>query len=268
MLDAATALPLHPDPDRVVSARPDPAGMGKILHLLRTLSAYGKNLVEKLRQEDDLDDLPWYAFLTSLFGTTNPALITVVVIRGLLRAAVLQARLSSALARGSDSLLPIHVREGSLVREPRRRQPRAAGWTIPQGWPTGDPSLEREPAPEEEMFAEIAARDRDRPIGAILLDICLDLGIVPALMDPATWDELRLTIALYGGDPARLLACGLDPANPPGLTDTGTPAPGDSLPIAGQPTIAYPPWPAPPEQPPPPTLVCFAAQGWGKGPGP
>jgi len=52
------------------------------------------------------------------------------------------------------------------------------------------------------MYAEIVAQDRDRPIGPILFDICVDLGIVPAQMDPATWDELRLALTLYGADPA------------------------------------------------------------------
>ena len=65
---------------------------------------------------------------------------------------------------------------------------------MPPGWPAGDHSFDREPTYEEEMFAEIVAEDRGRPIGPILLDICLDLGIRPDLMDPATWDELCLAI--------------------------------------------------------------------------
>jgi hypothetical protein len=110
------------------------------------------------------------------------------------------------------------------------------------------------------MFAEIVEEDRDRPIGAILLDICLDLGIVPALMDPATWDELRLAITLYGGDPAPLLARGVDDADP-----AGTPSFSDSrIPAADSPTaehrplatgIMYPPWPAPFPQYPAPTCT-------------
>jgi len=107
------------------------------------------------------------------------------------------------------------------------------------------------------MFAEIVAEDRDRSIGAILLDICLDLGIVPAQMDPATWNELRLAITLCGGDPAPLLARAVASPNPAGLAGVGTPGPGDSPPIpgAGQPTIAYPPWPAPFPQSPAPACT-------------
>jgi hypothetical protein len=67
---------------------------------------------------------------------------------------------------------------------PSPRSPRGAGgWALPPGWPAEDPSRDREPEPEpeEEMYAEIVANDRDGPIGEILLDICLDLAIVPGL---------------------------------------------------------------------------------------
>jgi hypothetical protein len=40
---------------------------------------------------------------------------------------------------------------------------------------------------------------RRRPVGAIIADICLDLGIAPDQLDLAFWDEIRLAIILYGG---------------------------------------------------------------------
>jgi len=64
------------------------------------------------------------------------------------------------------------------------------------------------------MYADIVAQDRDRPIGPILFDICVDLGIVPAQMDPATWNALRLAISLHGADPAPFEARYLDLADP------------------------------------------------------
>jgi hypothetical protein len=272
--DTNIVQPAQPDPDRAEPARLDSVGTGKILHLLRTLFAYGRNLVEKLREEDDPNDLPWYTFLTTIFGTIDPAVITVVILRGLLRARALQARLSSSLTRGRAPLLPLPLREGDGGRGPGRddrclagvgglreggegrapgpRSRRAAESALPADWLARHSSLDRQPSPEEQMYAEIVAKDRDRPIGAILLDICLDLAIVPALMDAATWDELRLAITLHGGDPAPLLA---DADRLAGATDvgskppdsfqehsaTGTPGPNDSPPIAGQPAIVYPP---------------------------
>jgi len=47
--------------------------------------------------------------------------------------------------------------------------------------------------------AEIAAEIRRRPIGAVIVDICHDLGIAPGLLDRAFWDELSLAIMAYGG---------------------------------------------------------------------
>jgi hypothetical protein len=258
MSDTAAAPPpaaIEPDPDRAVPARLDPASVGNILRLLRTLFAYGRNLVETLRREDDANDLPWYAFATRIFGTTNPALITVFVIRGLLRVAALQARLSNSFAP-ARALLPLPLREGAggrglgrgPVRGPAPRQRHAAIWAIPPGWPAGDQSFDRPPSPEEQMYAEIVAEDRDRPIGPILFDICRDLGIVPEQMDPATWDELRLAISLHGADPAPFETRAIDSADP-----ADTPSSGDSH-IPNPPTadhrppaagVVYPPWPAP-----------------------
>jgi hypothetical protein len=268
------AHPQPPDPDRALPARPDSAGVGNIL-LLRTLVAFGRNVVEKLRQEDDPNNLPWYALLSKLYGTTNPALITIIFIRGLLRARALQARLSSSLARDRNALLPLLVRQGGGIRGPARARPPAAGAVIPLCWPSEDPSLDHLPTPEDEMFAEIAAKDRDRPVGAILLDICRDLGIVPALMDPTTWDELHLAITLYGGDPAPLLACHVGFAGPAAFAEPhsaiSTPGPGDSppIPVSGRSIIAYPPWPAPPDQPLPSWQDrCRKADRWRMGLGP
>ena len=50
---------------------------------------------------------------------------------------------------------------------------------------------------------EIAADIRRRPIGAVLADICHDLGIMPGQMDRALWDELVLAMVQYGGSVAR-----------------------------------------------------------------
>ena len=251
----APAEAVHPDPHRAVSARLDPAGVGNILRLLQTLVAYGKNIVQTLRQEDDPEVLPWYTGLTRIFDTTNPALITIYMIRGLLRAAALQARLGRSVA--SLPALPLPDREAKQTRPagsaPGPCTPRVAGWrTFPPGWPAGDTSLDRLPTPEEEMYAEIVAEDRDRPIGPILFDICVDLGIIPAQMGPTTWHELRLAITQYGADPTPLEARNLDLADPaqPGApaVHAGRKSEAHSATPTDDPDltpIAYPPWPAP-----------------------
>ena len=243
----------QPDPNRALPARLGPAGTLKILRLLDTLVAYGRNLAALLRQHDDPGVLPWFAFAAGIFGTTNPALITVLITRGLIRAAGLQARLLAIL--GGENRTATRIAGGS--RSPR--EPRAAAWLASPDWPAIYPSLDRPLTIEQETAAEIAVEDHDRPIGAILLDICLDFGIVPALMEPATWDELRLALTLYGGDPTPLEARGIASADPAAgrkseaLSATGTPGP----------IVATPPWPTPQQEPPP-----LAGGGWGRGPGP
>jgi len=259
MPNPATARtePPHPDPDRAASARRGPGSVGNILRLLHTLIAYGRNVVQTLRETDDPKVLPWFAVLTRIFDTTNPALITVYMIRGLLRAAALQARLGKGLASLSTVSSPQNRAaertdaESAPSRAPAPRRPPAIGWrTFPPGWPAHDSSLDRLPTPEEQMYAEIVDQDRDREIGPILFNICVDLGIVPAQMDPATWDALRRAIALHGADPAPFETRHLDLADPAptAAPDVGhvrvTPIPAPASPTADH-GIAYPPWPAP-----------------------
>jgi hypothetical protein len=61
--------------------------------------------------------------------------------------------------------------------------------------PTEDPRLARLPTE-----AEIAAEVRSRPVGAVIVDICCDLGIMPGHLDRAFWDELAHAIIAYGGN--------------------------------------------------------------------
>ena len=46
---------------------------------------------------------------------------------------------------------------------------------------------------------------RRRPVGAVIVDICGDLGIAPGHLDRAFWDEINHAIIMYGGSLARLL---------------------------------------------------------------
>jgi len=89
----------------------------------------------------------------------------------------------------------------------------------------GDPRLARLPSVEE-----IAAEVRSRPIGAVLADICRDLGIMPS---HPLWRELGLTVILYGGNLVAffkdiirrtLPLPGIDPpgTSPPLLAPVGT----------------------------------------------
>ena len=62
-----------------------------------------------------------------------------------------------------------------------------------------DPRLARLPTEEE-----IAAQMRRRPIGAVIVDICCDLGIAPGHLDRPFWDEISHAVIMYGGNLVRL----------------------------------------------------------------
>src|SRR5689334_21985755 len=76
-------------------------------------------------------------------------------------------------------------------RQRRRARPATPGTQL------ADPRLAALPTP-----AEIADQVRRQPIGAVLADICYDLGIVPA--DPL-WKEIHDVSLNFGGNYARLL---------------------------------------------------------------
>ncbi len=227
MFDAAStpAEALQPDPDRAVPPR-----IGKVLGLLRTLIAYSRNLGDTLCQHAAAPHLlPCFAFVATTFATTDLALILARITRGLLRAAALEARLRQRAARGQD------LQQPARSRLPSTHKPRAATPATRQHDPARDPCPASPPTLEQ-----IAAEDRRRPIGAVLVDICLDLGIAPGQMDRATWDELSGAVIEYGGNLVTLIFSRFSrklsqlSADPAGA-DFGP------IPITGPPI--FPPWP-------------------------
>jgi len=272
-MSAAAAAPVEavqPDPNRAVPNHAVSGSTSQVLGLVRTLITYGQTLADTLRQHTaDPHLLSCFAFVVGIFGTTDLTLILARIARGLLRAAALEALLSRRDARGRD-LRPTPIRQPA-EREKRDAKPAL----IPLRRLIEDPYFNLLPTPEE-----IVAEDRRRPIGAILVDICLDLGIVPAQMDHATQAELRLALVLYGYsdtlnnflfkrgrkqpsiDPFVLPPDASDP-HPVGrkseahsATASPSDGPGDSpLPFPGWPIITYPEWPARSPQSPAPACT-------------
>ena len=117
---------------------------------------------------------------------------------------MLEARLISHPIREPATL--------ATLTAPSPRQPRAAQ---PEDGSAaaGEPRIARLPTP-----GDIAAEIRCRPIGAVLADICRDLGIVPS--NPL-WRELSAAIISYGGNLTTLVE---DIADRFGLSLTRPPA--------------------------------------------
>ena len=180
-----------PDPPRAAPATP--SRLGCVLILVRKLIDYGKQLVGTVRQGPTS---PNFALFARPFGTADLAVILVRIANGLRRAAALEAMLCQRAARGQD-LTPAPTRVPA-ARGPRPARQSASPHAQPEPQPanptTQDPRLARLPTE-----AEIAAEVRRRPVGAVIANICRDLGITPGRLDRAFWDELSQAIIAYGG---------------------------------------------------------------------
>ena len=173
---------------------PEPSRVGRLLDLVRRLIDYGKELAATLRQHSATTDL---AAATRPFGTRDIGLILACITRGLHRANALEARLIRNAA--------------SLDAQPTPRRPPAVTQRTsasPVGAaPPANSRLAHLPTPEQ-----IAAAVRRQPIGAVIADICRDLGIMPSHQ---LWRELQRAIIREGGSLARLVSDLIERSFPP-----------------------------------------------------
>jgi hypothetical protein len=171
---------------------------GGLLGLVRQLIDYGRQLAATLRSNPHL------------FGASDIALILARITRGLLRAEALEARIiRTAATLDADPSPP---------RASHRQAPPARG-TAARPTDAADSSSALVPAPGldpgvDPMIslptpAQIAAEVRRRPIGAVIADICRDLGILPS---HPLWRELQHAIIRYDGSLANLVEDFLDRA--------------------------------------------------------
>ena len=169
--------------DAPLAATPDtrPSRVGRLLVLVRKLIDYGRDLAAKVQRRDPATD-------TRHFDTSDISLILARITQGLHRAQVLEERLVSNAARLEA---PRRPRTMPATHKPRATPPAA------ECNQSSDPPLARLPTVEQ-----IAAEARRRPIGAVLADICRDLGILPS---HPLWRELSDAIMANGGNLARLV---------------------------------------------------------------
>ena len=186
--DAPAPTPTtEPDPHRAGAGVP--GAVGRVLLLVRRLIDYGKQLAGTMQHRATAPGFAWFA---RSFGSADLAVILARITAGLRRAAALEALLCARAARGRD-LTPSPIR----LPAPRSGRKAAPPDAQPEPQPADhaeDPLLARLPTE-----AEIAAEVRRRPVGAVIVDICLDFGIAPGDLDRAFWDELRWAIVMYGG---------------------------------------------------------------------
>jgi hypothetical protein len=183
---------------------------GRLLGFVRKLIDYGRQLSTALVQRTAA-----IAAITRDFGTKDIALILQRIRCGLERANALETRIIHEAA----SLDAPPGRAGRAAAASPRPPPAAPRPPAPR--PPAEPphpALARLPSAEE-----IAAEIRSRPIGAVIADICRDLGITPT---HPLWQELSFHIVWHGGNFVALLKDTMDRVLPvPRLDPPGAPPP-------------------------------------------
>ncbi len=157
---------------------------GRLLGLMRKLIDYGRKIVAELQGHGA--PIP-PAAIARTFGSLNVALIIARITRGLMLAAALEQRLARPAPRQDQPAKPA---ERKAPAKPRARR-------------TPTP-----PDSDEDLLAalpsakDIAARIRHRRTGAVIVEICRDLGIT---MQHPLWREIRDAIRFHGGNLATML---------------------------------------------------------------
>lgn len=172
----ATAIPLPAQPDD------KPGAAGRLLGVVRALIAYGRELADALKQHGTAALHVHFA----RFHTSDLSQILARIARGLQIAAALETKLAGMKQEPKPSALPLpRLTRHAPAASANTRQAADAGNCLPDV-----------ATPEQ-----IAALIRRKPIGAVIADICRDLGILPG---HKLWRELQLPIIAYGGNLAGL----------------------------------------------------------------
>ena len=162
---------------------------GGLLGLVRRIVAYGRDLVVSLQQQNSPTPSVEVA---RRFGTFSLALILARIARGLAIAAGLQERLERHPP--SQQKPP-----AAAVRSPASPRTRPAGKRPPEPTRAEDDAALLRGLPSAQDIARLI---RGRRPGAVIVEICRDLGIDAS---HPLWPEIQLAIIQYDGSLARLL---------------------------------------------------------------
>ena len=217
--------PTQTDPPKDRCGRTLPERIAGVLRAVRTLLGYGRHMVETVKHRAEAPNFPGVAIC---FGTSRVAFITAHLQRGILRAMALQHVLLARAERGRD--IEIVERRGRTPEPPPAPAvPAADAAGDAQADPSGDPRAEpaadhaeqspaaqqaaaRKPArvsrpagwDDPELFMptlqELIAQVRRRPIGRSIVDICLDLAVMPGICAGPFWNDLHMLIHFLGGN--------------------------------------------------------------------
>ena len=210
-----------------MSGRTMPARIAAMLHTVRIMLGFGRHLAETAKDRSAGTD---FNAIAVCFGTSRLCTILAHVQRGLLRAAALERVLLARAARGRDIQF-VFPRERAIATpaatlttpgDPPAAEQSAVQPAEPSAEaPAADQSAEVPIAPKRarpsrpfgwndpELFMptpqQLEAQVRRRPLGRTIVDICLDLAVMPGFCTGPFWNTLFDSIRLHGGSVAVLM---------------------------------------------------------------
>jgi hypothetical protein len=183
-----------------------PERIAALLNVVRVLRAYGHHLANtvKLRAA-----APGFGAIAACFGTINLSVILAHLHRGILRAVALERVLRARAARGRDIALArrrnrTHESVPAPADAATDQQPAKSVPCTAAPRPTRHP-LRNGPADfHTPTLAELEQQVRRRPLGRTIVDICLDLAVVPGFCTGTFWNQLFDVMQCYGGSIAAM----------------------------------------------------------------
>ncbi len=169
---------------------PLPSRSGHLLSLVRKLWDYGIELSRTLRQRHPANDT---AQLRRSFGTTDIVLILTRIAVGMRRARLLEEKIAATASRIDAHAEPEPAPSPPPRAVPSTAQPRAPRLAQPSEPRSTDTLSLLVRLPTADRIARMIHR---QPIGAVLADICRDMGISRG---HPLWDELHAAIIEFGG---------------------------------------------------------------------
>ncbi len=183
-----------------------PNNIALLLHATRTLLTYGRHLIETVHHRATA---PSFNAIAACFGTANLSTILAHLNRGILRAAALERVLLARAATGRD----IDVVGARRAAPPPSPAPPGAAPEPPATSPARPQPIARLSRPagcdDPELFMptveDLERQVRRRPLGRTILDICLDLAVMPGFCTGDFWNDLFAAMHAFGGSVAALM---------------------------------------------------------------
>jgi hypothetical protein len=182
-----------------------PERTAALFRVVHVLLRYGRHLAETVK---DRAVAPGFAHIAACFGTTSLPVILAHLHRGILRAVALERVLLARAASGRD-LEFAAPRIRTTARPPASATADSKAPPAPQ-IPALPPMRSLlgcdHPADFDVLTLEqLEAQVRRRPLGRTIVDICLDLAVVPGFCTGAFWNELFDLTRCYGGSIASMV---------------------------------------------------------------